>query len=71
MAEEDRTMLKDESWRAGVRATCPRCNASLDRNVKFCPECGSPIAADKFCTNCGAKLAVGAKFCAECGTKQE
>lgn len=71
MAEDDRSMLKDESWRAGVRATCPKCNAPLDKNVKFCPECGSPIANDKFCTNCGSKLAVGARFCAECGTKQE
>ena len=71
VAEDDRAMLKDESWRAGVRATCPNCNAPLEKNVKFCPECGTAIKADKFCTNCGAKLATGAKFCAECGTKQE
>jgi membrane protease subunit (stomatin/prohibitin family) len=71
MAEEDRAMLKDESWRAGVRATCPNCNAPLAKNAKFCPECGAAIKADKFCINCGAKLAEGAKFCAECGTKQE
>jgi membrane protease subunit (stomatin/prohibitin family) len=71
VAEDDRAMLKDESWRAGVRATCPNCNAPLEKNAKFCPECGAAIKADKFCTNCGVKLAVGAKFCAECGTKQE
>jgi len=71
VAEEDRAMLKEENWRAGVRATCPKCNAPLPKDVKFCPECGAPIQADKFCTKCGAKLAVGAKFCAECGTKQE
>ncbi len=71
MAEEDRQMLKDESWREGVRATCPKCNAPLAKNAKFCPECGAPIKAEKFCTNCGAKLEAGAKFCAECGTKQE
>jgi membrane protease subunit (stomatin/prohibitin family) len=70
VAEEDREMLKDESWRAGVRATCPKCNAPLAKNVKFCPECGAPIKADKFCTKCGAKLEAGAKFCADCGTKQ-
>ena len=70
VAEEDREMLKDESWRAGVRATCPKCNAPLAKNAKFCPECGTAIQADKFCTNCGAKLATDAKFCAECGTKQ-
>jgi len=70
VAESDREMLKDESWRAGVRATCPNCNAPLAKNVKFCPECGTAIQADKFCTKCGAKLAADAKFCPECGTKQ-
>ncbi|HUI88866.1 MAG TPA: zinc ribbon domain-containing protein [Anaerolineales bacterium] len=71
VAEADRAMLKEENWRAGVRATCPNCNAPLPKDVKFCPECGTAIQADKFCTNCGAKLAVGAKFCPDCGTKQE
>jgi membrane protease subunit (stomatin/prohibitin family) len=70
MAEEDREMLKDESWRAGVRATCPKCNAPLAKNAKFCPECGAAIQAGKFCTKCGAKLEPGAKFCGECGTQQ-
>jgi len=71
VAEEDRAMLKEENWRAGVRATCLNCNAPLQKDVKFCPECGAAIQANKFCTKCGAKLAPGAKFCAECGTKQE
>ena len=71
MAEEDREMLKDESWRAGVRATCPNCNAPLAANVKFCPECGTKIEAQAHCTQCGAKLSPGAKFCAECGAKTE
>jgi membrane protease subunit (stomatin/prohibitin family) len=71
MAEEDREMLKEESWRSGVRATCPKCNAPLEGKVKFCPECGASIQAEKFCSNCGGKLKADAKFCAECGTKQE
>ncbi len=70
VAEEDRAMLKEESWRAGVRATCPKCNTPLEKNVKFCPECGAAIKAEKFCTNCGGKLEAGAKFCPDCGTKQ-
>jgi membrane protease subunit (stomatin/prohibitin family) len=69
MAEEDRQMLTTESWRAGVRATCPSCNAPLASNVKFCPECGSKIQADAFCSECGAKMQPGAKFCPECGAK--
>lgn len=70
MAEEDRVMLKDESWRAGVRATCPSCNAPLEKNVKFCPECGAAIQNDKFCSQCGGKVKADAKFCPECGAKQ-
>jgi len=70
VAEEDREMLKDESWRAGVRATCPQCNEPLEKNAKFCPKCGAAIMAEKFCTNCGAKIKPNAKFCPDCGTKQ-
>jgi len=67
MAEEDREMLKEKSWREGVRATCPSCNAPLAGKVKFCPDCGAKIQAQPHCTECGAKLSPGAKFCAECG----
>jgi len=69
MAEEDRAMLKEESWRQGVRATCPSCNAPLANNAKFCAECGTKIQSQAHCTECGAKLNPEAKFCAECGTK--
>jgi len=69
VAEEDRSMLKEENWRAGVRATCPKCNAPLQKNAKFCPECGAKIQDKKHCTECGAELAAGVKFCAECGHK--
>lgn len=71
MAEEDREMLKEKSWREGVRATCPKCNAPLAANAKFCPECGAKIKAEAHCTQCGAKLKAGAKFCADCGAKVE
>jgi hypothetical protein len=69
MAEEDREMLKEESWRAGIRATCPQCNVPLPANTKFCAECGAKIQAQAHCTQCGTKLAPGAKFCGDCGTK--
>jgi ribosomal protein L40E len=70
MAEEDREMLQEKSWREGVRATCPNCNAPLANNAKFCPKCGTKIAAVAFCSECGAKLPPDAKFCGECGAKQ-
>jgi hypothetical protein len=69
MAEEDREMLKEKSWREGVRATCPQCNAPLPGQVKFCPECGARIKASTHCTECGAELTPGSKFCPECGKK--
>ena len=40
---KDRQMLTEKSWREGVRATCPSCNAPLATNAKFCPECGAKI----------------------------
>lgn len=69
MAEEDREMLQEKSWREGARATCPNCNAPLATHAKFCPECGARIQPEAFCAECGAKVAPGAKFCTECGAK--
>lgn len=71
MAEADREMLQEKSWREGVRATCPSCNAPLAAKVKFCPECGARIEGEAHCTECGAKLEPGMKFCAECGARVE
>jgi hypothetical protein len=69
MAEADREMLKEESWREGARATCPSCGVALAKKSKFCPECGAKVQPDDACVECGAALAPGAKFCAECGHK--
>jgi hypothetical protein len=69
MAEDDRSMLKDESWRQGVSASCPSCHAPLATNAKFCPQCGAKIQTQAHCTECGAKLSPGVKFCPECGNK--
>jgi membrane protease subunit (stomatin/prohibitin family) len=69
MAEEDRAALDEQSWREGLRANCPECEAPLAKQAKFCPECGAKIARKAHCTECGAELSPGARFCAECGTK--
>jgi len=71
VAEEDRAMLTEQTWREGVRATCPSCGVALAKKVKFCPDCGTKIQVEGLCSGCGAKLAPGAKFCAECGDKVE
>lgn len=48
---------------------CSKCNAEIDDNARFCPECGSKIEKFAFCSNCGAKLEEGATFCSNCGEK--
>jgi len=70
MAEEDRAMLKEESWREGARATCPECEAPLQKKVKFCPECGAQVARKSHCAGCGAEIPPAAKFCPECGAQR-
>ncbi len=54
---------KDE----GPKKKCVKCGASIDTDIKFCPECG---ASQNFkCPKCGSSVASGAKFCPECGEK--
>ena len=45
---------------------CPSCGTENEAGRKFCPECGTRLAAG--CPACGATNPAGAKFCAECGT---
>ncbi len=66
MAEEDKK-LGTAAWRSTIRASCPKCEAPLAANAKFCPECGTKLSVERHCTECGAKLAEKAKFCPECG----
>lgn len=49
---------------------CPNCQATIPANSKFCPECGTNLAA-KVCPECNTSNAPGAKFCTNCGTKLE
>ncbi len=46
---------------------CPKCQAPLHGNPKFCPECGQKL---KFtCPDCGTEVKETTKFCPECGRK--
>lgn len=56
---------------------CPKCQAMVPPNVRFCPSCGSPMtapapapaaAATAPCPKCNAAVPVGTKFCPNCGT---
>lgn len=66
MAEEDKK-LSTENWRETIRASCPKCEAPLATNAKFCPECGEKLKGAAHCAECGAKLTPNAKFCPDCG----
>jgi len=51
---------------------CPKCNAVVGVNAKFCPQCGTKITrpeAPTVCPKCNTKLPPGAKFCPACGEK--
>lgn len=51
------------------RNKCPNCGADVALGLKFCGECGQPLASKKVCPSCGAENDPGMKFCGECGTK--
>jgi hypothetical protein len=70
MAEEDKNLGK-ENWKEVIKASCPKCGASLEKNSKFCPECGEKLSSAKFCPECGKKQSLNAKFCINCGAKME
>jgi membrane protease subunit (stomatin/prohibitin family) len=58
---------------AAALLICPSCNAHIPATSKFCPECGTKIAAPsdttKNCPKCGRSVLATAKFCPECGQK--
>jgi membrane protease subunit (stomatin/prohibitin family) len=49
------------------KATCPKCGKDVNKNAKFCQECGE--VQKNACPSCGAALKANAKFCTECGEK--
>lgn len=68
MADQDK-ILKADTWKQRIKASCPNCEAPLPSTVKFCPSCGTKINVDKHCAECGASLDQGVKFCPDCGAK--
>lgn len=46
---------------------CPKCQADLPNNAKFCLECGAKL--ENKCPKCGTVNSLDAKFCPECGKK--
>ncbi len=50
---------------------CPKCNASIPPNSKFCPSCGAKIGGGLSCPKCKAEMPAGSKFCPSCGQKMQ
>lgn len=56
------------------KKNCPKCNASILKEARFCSECGYDNSEPERSTNteikcneCGALMNVNFKFCSECG----
>jgi len=56
-----------------AKGRCPSCNNKNPEGIKFCQECGTPlaVAGPKRCASCQAELAPGIRFCGECGARQD
>lgn len=54
---------------------CPKCNSEINKNIRFCGECGCDTSMKQGkrpeikCADCGARLTENTKFCPECGKK--
>ncbi|MDR1669621.1 MAG: zinc ribbon domain-containing protein [Oscillospiraceae bacterium] len=54
-----------------AKGKCPNCGAKNPEGVKFCQECGSPLAAaGGKCAACGFDNPPGTRFCGGCGARQ-
>lgn len=47
---------------------CPKCNAEVRDDAKFCTKCGQKIDVAQICPQCGASVKSGARFCTKCGS---
>jgi Double zinc ribbon len=45
---------------------CPHCQVENRTGLRFCAECGAPLAL--LCSACGFSNEPGEKFCGGCGT---
>jgi Double zinc ribbon len=46
---------------------CPACQTPNPASVRFCGNCGKPLATKRVCPRCATEAAPGVKFCGNCG----
>ncbi len=51
----------------GAGVQCTNCGSTVAAGLKFCGNCGTPVAQERTCPNCGTLTS--AAFCGNCGTK--
>jgi hypothetical protein len=58
---------------ATAAGQCPKCQAAVPAEAKFCGSCGTAVASagKRHCTGCGIALNAGARFCSACGTANQ
>lgn len=62
---------------ASEKKNCPECNAIMEKEKRFCSECGFDTQRQDnvkertsiSCSNCGTSYSINVKFCPECGDK--
>jgi len=50
---------------------CPDCRFTVQKDAKFCPNCGHQLLIFQKCTGCEKNLPPNAKFCVQCGRSVE
>lgn len=49
---------------------CRYCNAEIEKDAQFCPNCGKDLSKFNRCVECGELLDNDTVFCPHCGTEQ-
>ena len=49
---------------------CKYCNADIEQDAQFCPNCGKDLSKFNKCVKCGELLDNETAFCPHCGTEQ-
>ena len=66
-----------EAFRGGSGQTqpeaplCPGCRLPVQKEAKFCSQCGHQLLIFQKCAGCGKNLPSNAKFCVQCGRPVE